>query len=527
MRKSLFAKHFTVSALLILVSVAFFSSILLAFSIQFFKSDEYKLLSENVDFATLACKEEFAKEDNLYKDSYVVNEPIKQQFWTISNILNADLFYCDRSGKITFYSQGSEDKSKTKDLTALSVSVDLDKESQKAIDGLQKKIVSHNILRELRQTYFYNEAHKSQYKNHEESSTIGGVYEKTRSIIGQPIIIDGNTIGYVFLTKSLDSLNDYIYRVSTTVILTVILILCMSFIIFFLIILQMVKPIKEMTKIAKLYGKGDFSKRLEVDREDELGQLGDAMNAMSQDLQTMESSRRNFTSNVSHELKTPMQTIGGFVDGILDGTIPPSQEKYYLSVVSDEIKRLSRLVRSMLDLSRIETGAMELSQNTFNIATTTVMVVFGFEREIESKNIEITGLKDDAVWVKGDEDLLYQVIYNLMDNAIKFVNEGGYIDISVVPKGNKVDIRIRNSGDGLTKAAMKKIFDRFYKTDRSRSLDTTGVGLGLNIVRTVVHLHDGDISVDSKEGEYTDFTVTLPTTTPPNGKYKKRLKELR
>ena len=198
---------------------------------------------------------------------------------------------------------------------------------------------------------------------------------------------------------------------------------------------QMTKPLRDMSAAAKQYAKGDFSNRISVPYhkvlggdEDEVAELVTAFNSMANALSAIETSRRNFVANVSHELKTPMTTIGGFIDGILDGTIDSSKSTYYLRIVSDEVKRLSRLVTGMLNMSKIEAGQLKIQPKEFDISAMTFKTMLGFERAIDEKKIEIRGLdKVEPLNICADEDMINQVVYNLIDNAVKFTNEGGYI----------------------------------------------------------------------------------------------------
>ena len=226
--------------------------------------------------------------------------------------------------------------------------------------------------------------------------------------------------------------------------------------------------------------------------------------------------QKQFVADASHELKTPMTTIGGFVDGILDGTIPKEKHHQYLAIVSGEVKRLSRMVRSMLDLAKIEAGEMKLNPAEFDLNNIVCQVIFSFEQAIESKNLDIIGLDVDKIMVSADPDLMHQVIYNLIENAVKFVNEGGYIEVKYHNDGARTLVAIRNSGTGIAPQDLPNVFERFYKTDRSRSQDKTGVGLGLYIVRTVIQLHGGEIHVSSKEGEYTEFAFSVPSAGTKN-----------
>jgi signal transduction histidine kinase len=240
-----------------------------------------------------------------------------------------------------------------------------------------------------------------------------------------------------------------------------------------------------------------------------------AFNNMASTLATTESSRRSFVANVSHELKTPMTTIGGFIDGILDGTIPEEKRNQYLQVVSGETKRLSRLVRSMLDTSRIEAGEMQVHPALFDVSELNRQTVFTFERMIEEKQLCIEGLETDKVMIFADRDLMNQVVYNLVENAVKFVNVGGVISFHYRVEKNMTYVAIRNTGEGLSKAEVPQLFERFYKSDKSRSLNKNGVGLGLHIVRSIIQYHSGEVFVRSAEGEYTEFEFAVPA---PAGK---------
>ena len=204
-------------------------------------------------------------------------------------------------------------------------------------------------------------------------------------------------------------------------------------------------------------------------------------------------------------------TIAGFIDGILDGTIPPEKQKQYLTIVSSEIKRLSRLVRSMLDLSRIDSGELKIHQIRFDLRETMFNTMISFEQLIEDKDIHVAGLDEmESVFVDGDPDLLHQVVYNLVENAVKFVDKGGRISVALTEDEKRVTVKISNTGPGITPDDLPLIFDRFYKTDKSRSMDKNGMGLGLYLVKTIIQLHGGDISVQSVQGQETTFLFWIP-----------------
>ena len=245
-----------------------------------------------------------------------------------------------------------------------------------------------------------------------------------------------------------------------------------------------------------------------------------SFNAMAESLEQSEKRRQEFVSNVSHELKTPMTTIGGFVDGIRDGTIPPEQEQKYLTIISDEVKRLSRLVRTLLQTSRLQDQVEKQPLHPFDIGEMAISTMLTFEKKIESKNLEVdVNVPETPVMVIGNSDAITQVMYNLVDNAVKFSNHDGRIGMNVRVKGNKANITVSNTGETIPPEQQKLIFDRFHKTDSSRSMDKEGVGLGLYIVKTIIEKHGEDISVTSNDGltEFT-FTMTLAQKETGNGK---------
>ena len=232
---------------------------------------------------------------------------------------------------------------------------------------------------------------------------------------------------------------------------------------------------------------------------------------MTNSLVQLEGMRKSFVANVSHELKTPMTTIGGFIDGILDGTIEPEKQSYYLQIVSDEVRRLSRLVQSMLSMAKLESGEFVLKPELFDFRELLCTIVVSQEQRIEAAKLNITGLDEiQSVSVNADKDLIHQVIYNLVDNAVKFTNETGTIDFKVKTDSKKLTFTITNTGKGIPESELPYVFERFYKVDKSRSANKSSTGLGLYIVKTIVKAHGGSITAASRENQFTAFSVVLP-----------------
>ncbi len=356
-----------------------------------------------------------------------------------------------------------------------------------------------------------NEAAKENYRD---ITTLGGIFENSKLVVSKPVEMNGSTLGVVFAVKSvIDTWAAYVSQIAEIMLFSGFITLIISVIIIYGMVYRITKPLKEMSKASKLYADGDFSYKVRVKGNDELSELSDAFNKMASSLSALESSRRSFVANVSHELKTPMTTIGGFIDGILDGTIPPEHEKKYLTIVSDEIKRLSRLVTGMLNMSKLEAGEMNMNVSEFDISKSIFRTLLTFEKKINSKSIDVIGLDTmRSIKVSADEDMLMQVIYNLVDNAIKFTPGGGYISVKTYSDGDKAYVSIRNSGEGISKDEIGSVFERFYKIDKSRSYDVKGAGLGLYIVKSIISLHGGEIKAESVEGEYTDFSFWIPVS---------------
>lgn len=339
-----------------------------------------------------------------------------------------------------------------------------------------------------------------------------GIYEEARYTAYTPIVDANNQkIGVVYATAPLTAIRSFLMTMVRLYLLSAIVPLVMMFFLIYAINYRMTKPLRLMSAATKAMAKGDFSKRIPVTSDDEIGELAVSFNRMTNSLAQLEGMRRSFVANVSHELKTPMTTIGGFIDGIMDGTIEKEKQNYYLNIVSEEVKRLSRLVESMLNVAKLESGELQLKTETFNFGEQLIRVVVGQEQRIVAKQIEITGLDGiEEVRIKADKDLIHQVVYNLVDNAIKFTPDGGIIDFKLRVDGKKMYFSLKNTGDGIPSESLPLVFERFYKVDKSRSINKKGTGLGLYIVKTIVRAHDGTVTVSSRENEQTVFEVMLP-----------------
>ena len=247
------------------------------------------------------------------------------------------------------------------------------------------------------------------------------------------------------------------------------------------------------------------------DPGDEMGALIDSFNKMADSLEKSEARRSEFFANVSHELRTPMTTISGFADGILDGTIPSEEAGKYLRSIRDETRRLSRLVRDMLDISQMKAKIAEPGRRSaFDLTELVLQILLSFESRANDKNLDVDPqLPENHMMVMADKDAITQVIYNLLDNAVKFSRNGSCITLRLYKDNGKAYVSVKNCGEVIPEDDLPFIFDRFHKSDRSRSMDKTGVGLGLYLVKTIINSHDEDIAVRSENGT-TEFVFTLP-----------------
>ena len=479
MQKSLFKKYLTITMFIVLASYVVLGSVMMIFFNKYWESEKKNLLTQNAT-SIAGFTGEYTTYDAV-QGGYIINAPVLSVFLEVlARNIDADIFITNLDGERLMGAYCNSG------LTGKLPKVD-PQYVQEATDGFC-----------------------------EFRSNFGKVYEKPFYTVGIPFYVNdksGNSVvaGAVFAATSSTSIVSYQVATIQMFIIAAVVTLLLTFFVVWGFTYRMIKPLRQMSNAAKTFGNGDFSIRVTHNSNDEIGELGLAFNNMANSLSNSEGMRRSFIANVSHELKTPMTTIAGFIDGILDGTIPPEKQDYYLRIVSDEVKRLSRLVKSMLDLSRIDSGEMQLNPVKFDLTNTVCSTLLTFEKSIDDKQIEIRGLDDVApLNVMGDQDLIHQVVYNLIENAVKFTNEKGYISFILTDSIDRACVSIENSGMGIPAEEAPMVFDRFYKTDKSRSRDKNGMGLGLYLVRTIIKLHGGDITVQSLENSYCRFEFYIP-----------------
>ncbi len=473
MRQKLFKKQFGAIALIVFLSLSSILIILTFMYNNYLAEEKYKTLQkacESIcDYVEAGTKNQANgySEDSIY---YIVNN--------LATVFECDIFVTDQSGVIKICScevWGTENGCEHSGAQL----------SSSAINSIVSD--KRNMLDTLD---FYSSPHYT---------------------VAKAIENDGATVGYVISADSIDEARNLMQRITQIYLLSAIVPLLLMFVAISVMTYRLTRPLRLMSDAAKAMAKGDFSRRVPVTSDDEIGQLAVSFNQMTNSLARLEEVRKSFIANVSHELKTPMTTIGGFIDGIMDGTIPEEKQPYYLGIVRDEIRRLSRMVETMLNVSRLESAEAELKQETFDFKELLLNIVISQEQRIEKKLIDIIGLDVlPDVTINADKDLIYRVVYNLVDNAVKFTNEGGKIEFKIKYDSKNLTFRIENTGKGIPQSELPYVFERFYKVDKSRSANKESTGLGLYIVKTIIKKHGGVISVSSLENQFTAFEFNLP-----------------
>ena len=343
---------------------------------------------------------------------------------------------------------------------------------------------------------------------------VDGLYPNKRFVVGVPAVGETSQepVGVIYAVSVTTSLENMWSGFIGLFFMTAFVVLMISFMASSITTMRQIQPIREMVKATRRYAEGDFDIRMnDYGRDDELGELASSFNNMAESLQQTERQRREFIANISHELKTPMTTIAGYTDGILDGTIPPENERQYLQIISDESRRLSRLVRRMLDVSQLQAIDPLREGKHFDICESMRRVLISMEKKITDRNLDVDAdIPEEPILVLGDKDMITQVIYNLLENATKFATEGSTLYLGVTTIDGKARVTVRNVGETIPAEELPLLFERFHKSDKSRSEDKDGYGLGLYIVKTILEQHKEKISVTSEDG-VTTFSFSLAT----------------
>lgn len=347
-------------------------------------------------------------------------------------------------------------------------------------------------------------------------SDLGGMSEETllcRVLVMEKIHYETlrNREGLIFLTVPASTMNTYTSSLLNSFLVACVAVTVAFSVIFLLFAKNFMKPLHEIARATESYTKGDFSVRLDDKKGGELKPLIRGLNQMAEMVENNEKSRQSFVSNISHDLRTPLTTIGGFVQNLMAGVIPADRRDHYYGIILEEVNRLSRLVQTLLETSRMTSDNYQVQKQSFDLCELGRVTLLSFEEPLEKKKIHVSFESDrDSYFVYADSDAITRVIYNLIDNAIKFTEEEGTITVKVEKYEQKVFFAVRNSGEGIPEEEVLHLFERFYKSDRSRGLDKKGMGLGLFIAKTVMDAHGEEIWVESEVGHYTEFVFSLP-----------------
>jgi signal transduction histidine kinase len=346
--------------------------------------------------------------------------------------------------------------------------------------------------------------------------TLGDTFHAEMFTLQVPVVskINNRVLGAIFISTPVPEMTRSKMQLHKILGVSLFLVILISFTLSFALSRRISKPIKKIGQTARQFAQGNFSNRVNLDKKTnniiEISELTQTFNDMAYSLEKADDIRNSFISDVAHEFRTPMTTISGFVDGILDETIPPERHHDYLTIVRDEVSRLSGLVNSLLNLTRLETDKQPLEVTAFDICETLRRTLVGFESRIEEKKIEVQlDIDEQVCQVIADMNAIRQILTNLIENAIKFTNVGGLLRIEIKNGRTEVKISVYNTGCGISDGDKKMIFERFYKADKSRSLNREGTGIGLYIVKELLSHHNKTISVNSVEGEFAEFVFHL------------------
>ncbi len=466
MSKSIRYYYFTTIATVLLISVFVMGVLQLTLAVSYFQNETKEQLQKLVQAMDVAMQNE--NMPPIANIQFSVN--------TTAEIMGAEIYLTNESGQVIFASGNTE--------------------------NLLGQTVPARVLQEIEQRGDYTAR-----------GTLGGMYNSEHYIVGMASTAElDNGPLYVFSSSNAQSLNIYLAEAASGFVLSAALMMLVASVLAVILTNRTVIPLRRVNEAAQQFAHGNYSVRVPVEGDDELAQLSITFNEMANAFESADSSRRTFMGNIAHELRTPMTTIKGFIDGMLDGTITENERDRYLAIVSDEVGRLARLTKNMLDLSKLEAGEHQPNTTRFDVWGTVFSVFLHAEQRLDKKQIEVKGLSDQTpVFVNADEDFVHQILFNLLDNAIKFTPQGGEIEFSVDVSKGVATLYLQNSGEGISKEVLPHIFDRFYKQDESRNRTISGAGLGLNISKVLLNLMGGRIWADSEEGSWTRFCFTLPT----------------
>lgn len=470
MKKTIYLKLIIGYLLFGILGFTVVSTITAHFSYQYIKRNEISQLYKEANLIS----SDYAVS---YYSNYISLSDFESRLKAIHTYLSAQIWVIDRKGNILV------DSAKSSDLSDMETIPDFDITDFK----------NHHY-----QTgFFYN------YFSEEQLS----VYA--------PISINYKVRGYVIIHKPLRLLSSYHQGILTIAYITLAILFVCAFILLAVHTVTILRPVQKITKAANHYAEGDFDAPLEIHTNDELGRLAASLTYMANELNTLEEDQRKFVSNVSHDFRSPLTSIKGYIEAMLDGTIPPESQEKYLKIILFETERLNKLTNSLLELNKYGKRGAMLDITIFDINDIIKMTARTFEGICKDKRISIELiLTGQTLYTRADMSKIQRVIYNLIDNAIKFSLADSIITVETTVKNEKIFVSVKDRGIGIPKECLNKIWERFYKTDLSRGKDKKGTGLGLVIVKEIIQSHNENINVISTEGVGTEFIFSLPLYQP-------------
>ncbi|MCL2351274.1 MAG: HAMP domain-containing histidine kinase [Firmicutes bacterium] len=352
---------------------------------------------------------------------------------------------------------------------------------------------------------------------------LNGVFAEENLIVAYPIMINNAMSGAVIMGSSMSELDKAIGDMVRMTVLCMLVFAAVGAVLIYILSKALSKPLHEMNQIARIISRGHFERRISLKSKDEVGQLAESFNNMAESLERQEKDRRDFITNISHDLRSPLTSMHGFVAAIIDGTVPDEKRNHYLGIVLDETDRLAKLTNDIISLNRAESRELTVERTVFDINDLIRETAMRFEARAKAKNIALNlRFAGEAGNVRADREKIQRVIYNLLDNAVKFApEEDGKIDVATEPgpSDGKLWVSVRDNGRGIAPEDQKKVFDRFFKADVSRGEDKKGSGIGLAIVNEFVKAHGEVITLESEPGKGCAIRFSVPQA-GENGKAK-------
>ncbi|PAB59958.1 sensor histidine kinase [Anaeromicrobium sediminis] len=458
--KKLLYFYFVIILLSFLILGIAFSQL---FSSYYFNRQEKVLLNEGKKINYLVID---------YLNNDITNERLKLELQAVEKFLNTRIWIINKQG-IIYGVSGDDEEWIGKQITATEM-----------LQVLEGKIITKK-----------------------------GMYHENETVplltVGMPIYINGEVSNAIIMHTPLYEVTNVIGEVHKMVIISMSITFVGAFILLWIVSKKISYPLKRLVIGAEKISYGDFSYRIEIEEEGEVGKVIDTFNKMTEKLGEIEKNRKSFISAVAHELRSPLTLIKGFAQGMVDGTIEERDHPKYLDIILRETRRLNALITNLLDIQRMESGKYPINKSEFNMNELISRTLIRYEEEIEKNNIEVQLDLEDNIYVCADKDSIQQVLINLVDNAIKFMKEDPVLTIKTKKKGNKCKVIIRDNGIGISKENIQNIWEEFYKEDKSRNRNKKGTGLGLHIVKKIIDIHNEKIEIKSEVGVGTYFVFYL------------------